>query len=153
MYDVTVDTRQPVRWLLLLYKVPREPTVGRVTVWRKLKRLGAILLHDAVWVLPPSPRTQEEFQWLVAEIHERGGDAMLWEATLCLDGRDDELVRQFMAQVDAEHTDILAELERPDADLLGLSKRYQQARLRDYFRSPLGERVRQALLAAGGRID
>ena len=153
MYDVTVDTTTPACWLLLLYKVPREPTVGRVTVWRKLKRLGAILLHDAVWVLPPSPRAQEEFQWLVAEIHERGGDAMLWEASLCLDGRDEELVRQFVAQVDAVYAEILAELERTDADLAAVSKRYQQARLQDYFRSPLGERVRQALLSAGGMTD
>jgi hypothetical protein len=148
-----VDTTRPARWLLLLYKIPREPTVARVSVWRKLKRLGAILLHDAVWVLPPSPRTQEEFQWLVAEIHERGGDAMLWEASLCLDGRDKELVRQFIAQVDAVYTDILAELEHPDADLAALSKRYQQARLQDYFRSSLGDRVRHALLIAGKRTD
>jgi hypothetical protein len=151
MYDVTVDTGTTVRWLLLLYKIPREPTAARVSVWRKLKRLGAILLHDAVWVLPPSPRTREELQWLVAEIHERGGGAMLWEASLCLDGRDDELIRQFIAQVDAIYADILAELEHPDVDLAALSKRYQQARLQDYFRSRMGERVRQALLSAGGR--
>ena len=151
VYDVTVDTQPPARWLLLLYKVPPEPTANRVSVWRKLKRLGAILLHDAVWVLPPSPRTREELQWLVAEIHERAGDAMLWEASLCLDGRDDELVGQFIAQVDATYRDILGALEVPGADLAALSKRYQQARLQDYFRSPLGERARQALLSAGGR--
>ena len=133
VYDVTMDTRTPARWLLLLYKIPREPTAGRVSVWRKLKRLGAILLHDAVWVLPPSPRTQEELQWLAAEIHERGGDAMLWAASLCPDGRDEELVRQFLAQVDTVYTDVLAELEHPNADLAALSKRYQQARLQDYF--------------------
>lgn len=145
--------KSPRRWLLLLYKVPHEPTANRVAVWRKLKRLGAILLHDAVWVLPPSPRTSEELQWLVAEIHERGGGAMLWEASLCLDGQDDELVQQFRAQVDSVYTDILADLERPDADLASSSKRYQQARVQDYFRSPLGERVRAALLSAGGRTD
>jgi hypothetical protein len=148
-----VVTTSQRRWLLLVYKVPPEPTANRVSVWRKLKRLGAILLHDAVWVLPPSPRTREEFQWLVAEIHERGGDALLWEASSCLDGRDGELVRQFLAQVDGVYADVLADLEQPDADLAALSKRYQQARLQDYFRSPLGERVRQALLAAGGRTD
>lgn len=142
-----------MRWLLLLYKVPPEPTANRVSVWRKLKRLGAILLHDAVWVLPPSPRTQEEFQWLVADIHERGGDAMLWEASLCLDGRDNELIHQFIAQVDAIYAAVMADLERPEPDLAALSKRYRQARLQDYFRSPLGERVRQALLSAGGRTD
>src|SRR5215212_6958725 len=128
-YTVTVVTENPRRWLLLLYKVPPEPTANRVSVWRKLKRLGAVLLHDAVWVLPPSPRTLEELQWLSAEIRERGGDAMLWEASLCMDGRDEDLVRQFLAQVDAVYTNILSDLERPDADLAALSKRYQQARL------------------------
>jgi ChrB-like protein len=141
------------RWLLLLYKVPPEPTANRVSIWRKLKRLGAVLLHDAVWVLPPSPRTLEELQWLAADIRERGGDAMLWEASLCQDGQDDELVRQFLIEVDSIYAEVLADLERPDADLVALSKRYQQARLRDYFRSPLGQRARTVLLSAGGRTD
>jgi hypothetical protein len=147
---VTEVTR---RWLLLLYKVPPEPTANRVSIWRKLKRLGAILLHDAVWVLPPSPRTIEELRWLAAEIRERGGDAMLWEASLGLDGNDDEVVRQFLAQVDTVYVDILGRLDHPDADLPALSKQYQQAMRQDYFHSPLGERVRTALLAAGGRAD
>jgi hypothetical protein len=141
------------RWLLLLYKVPPEPTANRVSVWRKLKRLGALLLHDAVWVLPPSPRTLEEFKWLAADIRERGGDAMVWEASLCPDGRDEELVQQFLAQVDSVYTEILADLEQADGDLVALSKRYQQARLQDYFRSRVGKRVRAALLSAGGRTD
>ncbi len=146
-------TSVPRRWLLLLYKVPPEPTANRVSVWRKLKRLGALLLHDAVWVLPPTPRTLEEFQWLAAEIRERGGDAMLWEASLWLDGRDEELIGQFLAQVNGVYAEILAGVEQSDVDLVALSKRYQQARLHDYFASPLGERARAALLAAGGRTD
>src|SRR3954462_4646868 len=142
-------TGTPRRWLLLLYKVPPEPTANRVSVWRKLKRLGAILLHEAVWVLPPSPRTVEELRWLAAEIRERGGDATLWEASLGLDGNDDDLVRQFLALVDGLYTGILGDLEQPEADLTALSRRYQQARGQDYFPAPLGERVREALLSAG----
>ena len=141
------------RWLLLLYRVPPEPTANRVAVWRKLKRLGAILLHDSVWVLPPSPRTLEELRWLAAEIRDRGGEAMLWEGSLCSEGHDDELIRQFVAQVDVSYRDILAALGQPDPDLAALSRRYQQARRQDYFHSPLGERVREALLSAGGRTD
>ena len=148
---MVTQTRQ--RWLLLLYKVPPEPTANRVSVWRKLKRLGALLLHDAVWVLPPSPRTLEELQWLAAEIRERGGDALVWEASLCLDGQDEELARQFTAQVDEVYGAILADLARPEPDLAELSRRYQQARRQDYLHSPLGERVRAALLAAGGRAS
>ena len=146
-------TDEARRWLLLLYKVPPEPTANRVSVWRKLKRLGAMLLHDSVWVLPPSPRTIEELRWLAAEIRERGGEAMLWEASLGLDGTDEELIRQFLAQVDGVYDEILGTLDQPNVDLVALSKRYQQVRRQDYFHSPLGERVRAALLAAGGRAD
>ena len=48
-------------WLLLVYRIPREPTSGRVYVWRKLKQLGAIAVQDAVWMLPATPRTREQF--------------------------------------------------------------------------------------------
>jgi hypothetical protein len=64
-------------WLVLVYKIPREPAAGRVYVWRKLQRLGALLLHDAVWLLPDTPWTREQFQWLAVEIRELGGEALV----------------------------------------------------------------------------
>ncbi len=147
---VTVTAR---RWLLLLYKVPPEPTANRVAIWRRLKRLGAVLLHDAAWVLPRSARTEEELRWLASEIRERGGEAIVWEGAPSLDGHDERLVEQFTTQVDATYTEILAELEQGDVDLATLSRRYQQASLQDYFRSTLGQRTREALLAVGVRAD
>ena len=134
-------------WLLLLYRIPREPAAPRVAVWRKLKRLGALLLHDAVWVLPVTPWTAEQFRWIAAEIVEAGGDAMVWEARLAL-GQDERMVEQFAAQVDAPYAQILAELAQEQADVLALSRRYQQVSRQDYFRSELGQRVRAALQAA-----
>src|SRR5215212_4930534 len=70
-------------WLLLHYKLPTRPSALRVYIWRKLKRLGAILLNDAVWVLPDTPRTAEHFQWLAAEIQEMQGDVNLWNRISC----------------------------------------------------------------------
>ena len=46
--------------------------------------------------------------------------------------------------------EILSGLEQSDPDLATLSRRYQQARAQDYFNSPLGQRVREALLKARG---
>ena len=138
-------------WLLLVYKVPPEPTARRVYVWRKLKRLGAILLHDAVWVLPQSDYTREQLQWLASEIAELEGEALVWEAQLALPGDDDSsLIRQFMEQVNSAYGEILAELQKDDADLAALSRRYQQIKATDYFQSPLGQQVREALTSAGG---
>src|SRR6266487_1424650 len=95
-------------WLLFLYKVPPEPTARRVYVWRKLKRLGAILLHDSVWVLPPTPYTREQLQWLAAEIVEMEGQAMLWEATLVSSEQESALTQQFQTQVESAYSEIVA---------------------------------------------
>lgn len=137
-------------WLLLVYRIPREPTAGRVFVWRKLKQLGAIALQDAVWVLPQTPRTQEQFQWLAAEITELKGEAMLWEAEQLYATDADSLRRQFTEPVETEYREIMAALKKKGRDLAALSKRFQEAHARDYFASALGRQTRDKLLAAGG---
>jgi hypothetical protein len=145
-----VEQPPEMSWVLLVYKIPREPTASRAQVWRKLKRLGALLLHDAVWVLPATPWTREQFQWLTVEIGELGGEAYLWESHLLLNGQADTLVQQFQARVDAAYQEILDELEQEDADLVALSRKYQQVRAQDYFHSALGTHVRERLMSARG---
>jgi hypothetical protein len=140
-------------WVVLVYKIPREPAAGRVYVWRKLKRLGALLLHDAVWLLPDTPWTREQFQWLAVEIRDLSGEALVWEARMVLPGQDETLVQRFVADVDAAYQAILAVLQQADADLSALARQYQQVQARDYFQSPLAEQVRAALLSARGGDD
>lgn len=140
-------------WLLLVYKVPPDPTARRVYVWRKLKRLGAILLHDAVWVLPPTLYTREQLQWLTTEIVEMSGEALLWEAQLVSLEQDEALVSQFITQAEAAYSEILSALTQSTADLAALSRQYQQVKTSDYFGSPLGQRVREALMAARGGLE
>lgn len=137
-------------WLLLAYRIPRKPTASRVFVWRKMKQLGAISLQDAVWVLPQTSRTQEQFQWLAAEISELGGEVFLFEADQLYATNSEALQVQFVAAVESEYRDILAGMKRKDRNLNELSKRYQQVKTRDFFNSPLGQTVRDRLLAAAG---
>ena len=109
------------KWLLLIYKIPREPTAGRVFVWRKLKQIGALAVQDAVWILPQSKRSAEHFQWLAAEINELGGETMVWEAER-IDGKHDkELQQRFTDLVEAEYKEIEIALKRKDRDLTALS--------------------------------
>ncbi len=137
-------------WVVLVYKIPREPAAGRVYVWRKLKRLGALLLHDAVWLLPETPWTHEQFQWLAVEIREMGGEALVWESRIGLPGQDDALVQQFLAEVERDYQAILTAVLQADADLAALARQYQQVQARDYLQSTLGQQVRAALLRARG---
>jgi hypothetical protein len=145
-----VEQPQALSWVLLVYKIPREPTSSRATIWRKLKRLGALLLHDAVWVLPATAWTREQLQWLAVEIGELGGEAYLWESHLLSNGQSDALMQQFQVRVDTAYQQILGELEREDVDLVALSRRYQQVRAQDCFHSALGRRVRERLMSARG---
>jgi hypothetical protein len=138
------------RWVTLVYKVPREPSATRVYVWRKLKTLGAISLQDAVWVLPETPRTKEQFQWLAAEISELGGEVTFWASELLYATSEKSLIGQFTNHVDTGYAEVLAALKTKNTDLAALSLRYQQLQSQDYFQSKLGQKVRQALLAARG---
>ena len=147
-----MEQRQEQTWMLLVYKVPREPTALRATVWRRLKRLGALLVHDAVWVLPATPWTREQLQWLAVEIGELGGEVYLWESHVLLSGQEETLVQQFLEKVETIYREILADLEQEDADLVALSRKYQHTRAQDYFQSALGIQVRDRLLAARGGL-
>lgn len=133
-------------WLLLAYKIPREPSAPRVGIWRKIKQLGAVLLHEAVWVLPVNPRTQEQFQWLAAEIVECGGEATVCVSELLDKQKQATLVRQFSDQADTAYQEVLDALKRKNPDRTVLARRYQQIVTQDYFQSKLGNRVRAALL-------
>ncbi len=145
-----MEQPQGPSWVLLVYKIPREPTSSRAAVWRKLKRLGALLLHDAVWVLPATPWTREQFQWLAVEVGELGGEAHLWESHLILNGQADALIQQFRSRVETAYQEILDELERNDVDLVALSRKYQQVRAQDYFHTEMGTHVRERLMTARG---
>lgn len=147
-----MDQSQDTSWVLLVYKIPREPTSSRATIWRKLKRLGALLLHDAVWVLPATPWTREQFQWLTVEIGELGGEAYLWESHLLLNGQAEALAQQFQSRVDAAYQEVLNEMEQDEADLVALSRKYQQVRAQDYLHSELGLQVRERLMSARGGV-
>jgi hypothetical protein len=140
-------------WLLLHYKLPSKPSALRVYIWRKLKRLGAILLHEAIWVLPDQPRTVEQIQWLTAEIQEMGGEAYSWRASTILGQDNESLTQQFNDQVDKVYSDLLKRLEKSRVDLQEISKLYQQAAVQDFFHSKLGLRVREKLTSKrGGKV-
>jgi hypothetical protein len=133
-----------------LYKLPTEPSAPRVYIWRKLKRMGALLVLDSTWVLPDTPRTLEHFQWLATEIIEIGGEALLWKSHPALVGQEEDLCQQFIAQVDDGYAALLAGLQQADPDFDHISRQYQNLKNRDYFNSKMGVQVREALIARRG---
>src|SRR5262245_25535299 len=99
------------RWILLMHQLPAKPAYLRVKIWRRLQALGAVSVKNSVYVLPANAETQEDFEWLLREIAEGGGEAMIFEARL-VDGLTDQEVRAlFDAARDADYK-VLAEEAR-----------------------------------------
>jgi hypothetical protein len=98
------------RWLLLIPQLPPEPAYLRVKVWRRLQRLGAISVKNSVYVLPASEQGLEDFQWLLREIEQGGGEGMICEASL-IDGLTDQEVRElFDGARDSDYEELASQL-------------------------------------------
>src|SRR2546423_15668322 len=94
-------------WLLLIHQLPAKPAYLRVKIWRRLQSIGAIAVKNAVHALPMSEGTQEDFEWLMREIVEGGGEAFLCETRL-IDGLSDEQVQKLFDQArDADYEAIV----------------------------------------------
>ncbi|WP_347404079.1 chromate resistance protein ChrB domain-containing protein [Mesorhizobium sp. WSM4976] len=89
-----MDDEKPAdqRWLLLIHQLPSKPAYFRVKVWRRLQGIGAVAVKSTVYALPANAETQEDFEWLLKEIIEGGGEAMVCEARL-IDGFSDDQAR------------------------------------------------------------
>ncbi len=134
--------------MLLVYRLPREPSRHRVAVWRKLKDLGAIYIQDGVVALPEDATTREQLEWLQLRVREAGGEATLWEARPGTVAEEAELVGTFRSSREEAYRAIIAEAERlrrkaqmggvdPSEQLGKLEREFRAERRRDYFRSPL----------------
>jgi hypothetical protein len=105
------------RWLLLIHQLPAKPAYLRVKIWRRLQALGAVAVKNAVYALPASDQAQEDFEWVLKEICEGGGEAMICEARL-IDGLSDQEVRALFNAAREEDYDLLAKDARTLADML-----------------------------------
>ncbi|HEX9448099.1 MAG TPA: Chromate resistance protein ChrB, partial [Dongiaceae bacterium] len=89
--------------MLLIHQLPTKPAYFRVKIWRRLQGIGAVAVKNTVYALPADAETQEDFEWLLKEIIEGGGEAMVCEARL-VDGLSDAEVRAlFDAARDADY--------------------------------------------------
>jgi hypothetical protein len=124
-------------WLLLIHQLPAKPAYLRVKIWRRLQGIGAIAVKNAVHALPMNEETQEDFEWLLREIEEGGGEAFVCEARL-IDGLSDQEIRALFDKArDADYAQVvkdaraLAKSLRPNAKTSALADvRAQVARLR-----------------------
>lgn len=155
---------ESIEWLVLIYKVPSEPSRLRVSIWRRLKGLGAIYLQSSAAALPAGASAERALRKLRHEIMEMSGSAVLLSSRLLGGGSDvaarfraarddeyDEIIdkcHDFMVGIDkefqAEHFSF-AELEENEVDHTKLVNWLAKVRNRDVLVSPRRENADDAV--------
>jgi hypothetical protein len=147
-------------WLLLLYGLPARRGSSRVSLWRQLKKTGAIALKSSTYILPDQPAHRERFQWLAQRVRDSGGDATLIHATDIEGMPDEEIVRAFNAARATDYAGLTADLtafiaanKRKTSDTFAdqlerFSTRVEEIQQVDFFASPKSEDARMRLAQA-----
>jgi hypothetical protein len=160
---------EPLRWLLLVYRIKTGSSAQRTYVWRQLRQLGAVYLQQAVAVLPDRPEMRAGLDQLGERIRLAGGEASLLETASPTTEWEAELVARFDAARDAEYDEIVesverfedeirretrkkrfrfAELEESEADWEKLSRWWERLVERDFF-GAAGRAAAEETLARG----
>jgi DNA-binding transcriptional regulator PaaX len=155
---------EQARWLLLVYRIPSEPTRLRAGVWRRLKGLGAIYLQNSAAALPVTTSSERALRALRKDISDMGGTAVLLSCDV-LAGADD-VVAAFNAARNDEYEEIVdkcedfhgqlqkeykanhftyAELEENDEDLIKLRNWFAKVSDRDVFKASGRQQTLDAL--------
>src|SRR5881409_3256509 len=142
-----------ISWVLLAYRLPREPSTPRSAVWRKLRRLGAAQVLDGLAALPLDARNREQLEWLADEVVEAGGEATIWVGQLASAAQERELATRMAEAVAAEYRALIDDAAAARAERSGQRRRtlgrvrreLRRIRARDYFPPAERELAHQAL--------
>ena len=142
-------------WVLLAYRIPREPSTPRISVWRKLRRLGAVQLLDGLVALPHDARTKEHLEWIAEEVTAAGGEANLWIGQPATKAQQRALTAQVTTEAELAYQAIADEAATADAGkrtLARLRRDLKRVRQRDYFPGDGYERAVAAIEALAAKL-
>jgi Protein ChrB, N-terminal len=148
-------------WVLLVYRLPREPSTPRITVWRKLRRLGVVQLVDGLVALPADARTTEQLEWIAEEVLDAGGEATVWTGRPGSAADEQRLAARMAAAVAEEYRAVLAAADGEGRSgssaaahrrtVARLERELQRIGRRDFFPPPERDEAHAAVRRLAGR--
>src|SRR5437879_13062029 len=116
-------SRARVSWVLLGYRLPRDPSTPRSAFWRKLRRLGAAQVLDGLAALPLDARNREQLEWLADEVVEAGGEATIWVGELASARQEREFAARMAEAVADDYAAVIADAADAQAEAAGQPRR------------------------------
>jgi DNA-binding transcriptional regulator PaaX len=163
-----------MRWMLLVVRLPAEPSRHRVAVWRELRRAGALSLGQGVWAAPAVQAFERAVERAVALTERGDGEALVLEAAGRAEADAARLEGLFTAAREAEWAEFLgdcakyeaeldkeirtakftlAELDEEEQSLERLRRWYREVKLRDLFGARSAAEAEQRLKACTERLE
>lgn len=146
-----------VKWLMISYTLPSEPSRYRVAAWRKLKRYGAVNLQQSLWILPDTNEANRILEKLSQEIQANGGESFLVSSEFLGKEQEQAVIGEFNKMREEEYLELIrecknylqevrreiknekfifAELEEEEHEFEKLASWYEKIVLRDRFTAP-----------------
>ena len=162
-----------MQWFLLTYRLPAEPSSARVSVWREVRRSGALQWQQSVIAFPDSEPFSRAVARIRAAVDEVGGSTLALRAEP-LDATDEERLRsawndaraeeyselvseceKLVVEIDKEFAKqkfTLAELDEVEAELDKLKRWHERIRSRDVCGCESAGAADEALGRASGAL-
>ena len=147
------------QWVLLAYRLPREPSTPRIAIWRKLKRLGVAQLLDGLVALPLDSRNREQLEWVAEQVLEADGEASIWTATPAALAQERELATAMQETIAEQYREVIDQARQAENAQAGnrtlarLRRELGRIERRDYFPPPERELARQAVEQLAGALE
>jgi hypothetical protein len=150
-----------VQWVLLAYRMPREPSSPRIAVWRKLRRLGVIQIVDGLVAVPESVHTVEQLGWVANDVLDAGGEAQLWTAALNSAKQERDLIARANRDVAGAYRMLVDEIEAAGRSVDQVTRRrrttfereLRDIVRRDHFGAPGRDRAERALARLARAVE
>jgi len=161
-------------WLTINYSLPKEPSRVRVSVWRKLKKSGAVILGQSVWFLPVNEDHEVFLQKVSDEIIQSNGASYVMRMIPQDDSTSQRIVDAFNQARNEEYSELLeqcdsllrelekesgcgkftfAELEENEDEFHKLINWYQKITERDFLGASLRSSADEKLKQCQARLE
>src|SRR5260370_19037197 len=162
------------RWVLVFYRAPTEPSSARVTAWRRLHRLGGLLVGHAECLVSARLQAEAKVAQVAADLRQAGGELDAYVVESFAAAAEADIEARYNQARDAEYAELIersqgvvgeleregargkftfAEVEENEADIAKLRRWLRRIQYRDVFGAGNREAAQAAIEAAQSKLN